>query len=91
MKTNDFKGGETYFFYEERDLRRLAGRLGQEGFKSLDGIFQTFLNLYHLAVSDIVVDLHDDIEDMVRQLSAVNADYSEMKNEIGRQAAALNS
>lgn len=72
-------------------LRRLALRLGQEGFKSLDGIFQTFLNLYHLAVSDIVVDLHDDIDDMVRQLSAVNADYSEMKNEIGRQAAALNS
>lgn len=72
-------------------LRRLARRLGEEGFKSLDGIFQTFLNLYHLTISDIVVDFHDDIGNMARQLDLVNADYIEMKSKIRQQVATLES
>lgn len=71
-------------------LRRLAGRLASEGIADGDGLIQTFFNLYHLTVADVVVDLHDDIDDMARRVAAVGAQYDEMKGTIASRVVALN-
>lgn len=70
-------------------LRRLASRLAVEGITDGDGILRTFLNLYHLTVADLVVDLHDDVDGMVCRVQAVADQYDENIDRVRRNLAAL--
>lgn len=70
-------------------LRALMGRLACEGILDSEQILHTFANLYNLSVASIVVDFHDDIDDMVRRVTEVQQQHDELKQSIRRQLAQL--